>query len=352
MLNRINLIRAISCVLIAVFHTAEFLNANATSTRIPFTLASPGFHLFLLISGVVLVYTTRPDDTPFALIAKRVTRLAPLYWLMTLVAIGLASWRGWILPFADLSLESIAKSFLFLPHEDLNGQLRPILFVGWTLNYLIIFYFLFALSQLAPKGIRPLAVVAALLAVMGIGALLPDASARAFYSRPILLEFATGVLLGSALHHARVVEWIKRTPMTPLLVIGLIGMFAVKFLGLTGATEVLAYCLTGAMVVVAAAGQDMHGAPIKNRAVVLAGALAYPILLVHPLIIPVLGAPVVARIGDDGVRAAIIAPSVLVASVIAAYVVHVALEKPINNALRRLLKLKRSPVSPATPSHS
>ena len=86
MLHSINTIRTLSCISIAIFHITEFVNASSDTITLPFT-AAPGFHLFLLISGFILVYITNPDDQPVPFMMKRAVRILPLYWLMTAVAI-------------------------------------------------------------------------------------------------------------------------------------------------------------------------------------------------------------------------------------------------------------------------
>jgi exopolysaccharide production protein ExoZ len=346
MLNRINLIRAISCSLIVVFHTLEFLNANASGLHIPFVLAAPGFHLFLRLGGGGLELSTRPGDAPAGFRIRRLARLAPLYWIMTLVAIGLALWRPWTMPSADLSLESIAKSFLFLPHADASARLMPVLFVGWTLNYLVIFYLLFALSLFAPRKFQAPLVIGALLAVIAIGSLAPDNAAARFYSRPILLEFAAGVLIGHFLQSSRAAAWAKSQLLLPLLIVGVIGMFATRLAHLPDLLNTLAYCATGAVVVFALASQDLHGAPLKGVLPAHAGAISYAVLLVHPLLIPLIGAPLTALLPNEALRAAAMIPAVLLATFVAAHIAHKLVEKPINTALRAILKPNAMRLSP------
>ena len=71
MLHSINMLRTLSCYLIVTFHVTEFINANYDRLSITFDLAEPGFHLFLLISGVILILITKPDDPPQKFMLKR-----------------------------------------------------------------------------------------------------------------------------------------------------------------------------------------------------------------------------------------------------------------------------------------
>ncbi|MBU2606700.1 MAG: hypothetical protein KKC43_12510 [Alphaproteobacteria bacterium] len=88
----------------------------------------------------------------------------PLYWAATALAIAVAFVRPWLLPNADLSFAAIAKSFAFLPAPDLSGALQPVLFVGWTLNFEMMFYALFALTLFLPARHRTRRLIGALVA--------------------------------------------------------------------------------------------------------------------------------------------------------------------------------------------
>ena len=74
---------------------------------------------------------------------KRAVRILPLYWAMTAIVILLVAFRPWLFPKAELSIEHVVQSFLLLPYYDLRDRLHPILYVGWTLGYIMLFYLMF-----------------------------------------------------------------------------------------------------------------------------------------------------------------------------------------------------------------
>jgi exopolysaccharide production protein ExoZ len=66
---------------------------------------------------------------------------------------------------ADDSLANIAKSLFFIPYQDANGDILPLLGVGWTLNLEMFFYAVFALSLAISRRWAPISTCVALVAV-------------------------------------------------------------------------------------------------------------------------------------------------------------------------------------------
>ena len=81
MMIGVNLTRLMACTAIALQHILIYIDANVvTDTGIQhLNLAGPGFHIFLLVSGFILVLTTPPDARPAHFLIKRTARIIPLY---------------------------------------------------------------------------------------------------------------------------------------------------------------------------------------------------------------------------------------------------------------------------------
>jgi exopolysaccharide production protein ExoZ len=343
MLNSINTLRTLSCLSIAIFHITEFVNSNSDSVRLYFT-ASPGFHLFLLISGFILVHITTPNDRPVPFMMKRTVRIIPLYWAMTAVAILIVAFRPWLFPKADLSPEHILMSFLLLPYYDLHDRLHPILFVGWTLGYIILFYLMFSVSMLAKEKYRVALTIAMTIGLIVSAQWFPSPAFRNFYGDPILLEFASGCLIGLGLKQPIVIAFIKRTPMWPIAVAGIIGLLVAAWLHYSGWAKIATFAPPAALLVFACAGQDIFRTPLRNPIFKLGGQISYGIYLIHPIILPILGVAIFTRI-DDGVLGTILMfATVLPLSIALAYLSFRYFETPSNKWLRTALGLS----SPAT----
>src|SRR5690606_37224857 len=81
---------------------------------------------------------------------------------------------------------------------DPTGKVLPLVAVGWTLNYEMFFYLLFALGlRLGWPILAPVLIICALAAIGW--ALRPQAVIPHFYTASLLVEFAFGLLLSRAL---------------------------------------------------------------------------------------------------------------------------------------------------------
>jgi peptidoglycan/LPS O-acetylase OafA/YrhL len=151
-----------------------------------------GVDLFFVISGFIVCHVAAADPGQFML--KRIFRVVPLYWLCTIALFGLALALPQLMGATRGDAGELLKSLLFVPFVKSNGNVHPLLYLGWTLNYEMLFYGLFALAlAVAPR--RPHAVAVALLLVLfGIGrAVHFDNVPLRFWTAPIVIEFVFGI---------------------------------------------------------------------------------------------------------------------------------------------------------------
>lgn len=340
MLNSINMIRTFACLMIAVFHVTESANAHSTGLNLTFQLASPGFHLILLISGVVLAVTAKPDETPLAFFLARAIRIVPIYWLLTSATFLMALFKPWLFYQIDLSAPSVISSFLFLPHANLGGVIQPILFVGWTLNYVLLFYLLFAVSRFARDKLQIPITIGLLIAVIIGARFLPNETYRQFYSNPILLELAMGCVLGLILKNPDVARWAARTPMWPFALIGIAGLTIATLLNYDGIVNAVTFGLPGAFLVFACAAQDLYRKPLKLGILNEGGKISYGVYLIHPLLLPVLAVLIFSNFGHGWPAIIVLTAFLLILTVLFAWLSMKFLEVPMNLWLRKRLGLK------------
>jgi exopolysaccharide production protein ExoZ len=155
-----------------------------------------GVDLFFVISGFIMIATTSVKPlTPGKFFQLRVVRVVPLYWLCTALIIASAL-SGHSHHQLSLSPVAIAKSAFFIPYWSLDHPTRiwPMLIQGWTLNYEMFFYALFALS-LFLRRLRLEALTITLLALAAIGYSMGpfNSAALQVYTSPMLLEFTAGM---------------------------------------------------------------------------------------------------------------------------------------------------------------
>ena len=108
--------------------------------------------IFFVISGFIMVMTTmRRPITPAAFLQHRIIRVVPTYWILTSVATVLLMAGLHILGQGGVAPVQLLKSLAFVPDFTAEASMRlPVLFVGWTLNYEMMFYVLFALCLFVP----------------------------------------------------------------------------------------------------------------------------------------------------------------------------------------------------------
>jgi len=84
----------------------------------PVDLGAAGVDVFFIISGIVICYSTRPDETPYEFGVRRFIRVMPLYWVAT-AGIVWMTWYCWRdLPDLARLLKSIFLFPLFGPGVD------------------------------------------------------------------------------------------------------------------------------------------------------------------------------------------------------------------------------------------
>src|SRR5690606_28632535 len=113
--------------------------------------------------------------------AKRVIRVVPLYWLGTFGVFGVALLLPERLDNTTADAAGLLKSLLFIP--SLKGEsVQTLLFLGWTLNFEMFFYAVFALALTISHRHRLLIASGLLLALVLLGALLRfESVVLAFY---------------------------------------------------------------------------------------------------------------------------------------------------------------------------
>ena len=288
----IQFLRGIAAVGVLGFHAAGRAGGS-------FGVGAAGVDVFFVISGFIMwVVTCRKPPTPGQFLARRAERIIPLYWLVTLVTAAAAILAPAAFPAMRPTAAHVAQSLLFVPHRDATGLIAPLIVPGWTLNYEIFFYLLFAATLLAPARLRVWLVSGTLAVLVALRPLGDSANALwATYTDPILLEFAGGLWLGWAWSADRLPG---RGAAVLLMILGLAGLAATAVTGIdVSGARVLLWGLPAAALVTGAVSFERHGAVPRWRLLEEIGNASYSIYLVHGLAIsavlrlmrPVVAAP-------------------------------------------------------------
>jgi exopolysaccharide production protein ExoZ len=326
-LNNIQALRAAAALLVVFVHLDVFLKQIGYR---PF--GAGGVDLFFVISGFIMVYTTygRPVHAVDFLLS-RITRIVPIYWLITFAVFGVALLAPALVQGTTADPVQLLKSLVFVPFVKSSGAVQPVLFSGWTLNFEMFFYALFAVGlAFANRRLGIAAVVGSLAALVVAGAVLHPANVAAeFYTRPVILEFAGGMLLcllvqrrtSQAVSHAFHAVWIA---------VGMIALLAIVVLPdrLPDVSSVITTGIPAIACVAAAVLLNQSGVVTANRVLLLLGNASYSIYLTHPFVTQA-AQKLVVRSGLDPLKAIVMIPVTLALVCVLGVIVYHAVELPL-----------------------
>ena len=195
----IQYLRGIAAILVLIFHVSEVNHAS-------FFVGSAGVDIFLVISGFVMWITTYNKSLSFWQFAsRRIQRLVPLYWFVTLTTVILAIAKPQYFHGTAVGLTEVFKSLAFVPYYS-NNHNWPIVGQGWTLNIEMFFYFVFAIS-LRSRFLFRLCFPTLLLACLTLAGYFVRSSNAilASWSSNLLMELAGGLWVGFAYTNG----WLK-----------------------------------------------------------------------------------------------------------------------------------------------
>lgn len=296
----------------------------------PWVRGVAGVDLFFVISGFMMVLITNQTTRPLSFAVDRLTRVAPMYWMVTTIVL-LGAFFG-LFPRMVLEPGYILKSYLFIPAKSpASEDVLPLVAHGWTLNYEILFYAIFTAALLVPDRLRTgtLLLVLAGFVALGIAFDLNSLLLRE-WTKPILLEFAAGAFVGRL--------WRVSTPRSMswglVLVVSGAGMISlvpcsessirVIYFGIPSV-----FILCGALL--------LRGFVVNSRVFQILeniGNASYSIYLWHGLVISIF----VAMSESVGLRGGLGVTLATLVCLGVGYLIHVCIEKPMLSRTRALIK--------------
>lgn len=349
-LESIEFLRAVAVIFVVFSHIAHELTGllaeigtSFNDKRFP---GDFGVDLFFVISGFVMVYTcwdkfgTPSGVANFA--RRRIIRIVPLYWILTTLMIAVVivlpndvnsatdDWRQWI------------SSYLFIPYaRESDGMIRPVLGLGWSLQFEMFFYLIFCLSMFLPRRTGLLITISLLVALpVATLALDQDSTLVRFAGHPIIIEFAAGITLG--------IVYMKRYAIPDHLgmMLAIVGfallVLAPAYSPLVDNMRHIHYGIPATLIMSAAVlthyGQNLQVGRIFN----IGGEISYAVYLSHPFVIGL-----VALIFERAGLLETVPPLglvfsfgtiVMIGALFAGFTIHYWLDKPLTGTITKLWK--------------
>ncbi len=343
-IHSIQVLRALAAFMVAIHHVQADAAVVAARAGLSFMRSDllpwmAGVDIFFVVSGFIMVHASQDlfgrDGAARLFLKRRLARIVPLYWAMTTLFLL----AGLAVPAALNSgvpnLRQILGSYLFWPVVSTQGLVQPVYSLGWTLNYEMLFYALFAAGLMLPRR-WTLPAVAFVLALLVGAESLSDRQALpfGFWGQPIVLEFAAGMGLAVLRQKGLRLQGVVRIAVA-LAGVGLL-VIAAHLPGTDGAWSSVLWRGSAAVLLMLAAGCGRDGiAPLPPvRALAAVGDASYALYLVHPFVVRGMR-EVVLRLGLHS--PALYVALALIGSVVAALLLYRFFEKPATRLARRWL---------------
>lgn len=288
-LPTVQVLRGIAALMVAYYHASTQIPGFEAYLWPSFwpagsAVLAHGVDIFFVISGFIMLVSSRGMSAG-DFMARRIIRIVPLYWLFTLTLILVATARPELFKGTVVTAEAAIKSLAFIPYfsTSVPNQIWPLLVPGWTLNYEMMFYLIFAAALFVPLRYR-VALCTLAFAVLMAGRIAPayaDSAVLKFFAAPIQFEFVGGMVIG----HLYLSSWTLPRPACLLLILGGLLLLVSEALHPGqghAAALLLAYGLPSCLVVLGAVLLDKSHARVPRWSLPAAlGDASYSIYLSH-----------------------------------------------------------------------
>lgn len=296
-------------------------------TQAPYSFGTFGVDIFFILSGfVIAMLVSQRRETPLRFFVSRVARIVPLYWLFTIGVFLLATLHPSLVN-SDASFYNLLKSLLFIPYTSPKGVIEPILFVGWSLNYEMLFYALVTIA-IAITRYPLLWASIALIASYVIGLQLPGVPGS-FLGNERIVEFILGIAA------FKLTSGVVKLPKTAAISGAILAYASLAFLETTKAYMFFAVPSLIFVLCLLALEPWLHTK--RTALLVHLGDASYATYLTHPYIVGLFkrAAPVVfpsLTMSNPFMVLTVMAIALLVGSL-----VYIYIDKPSMGKMKRLL---------------
>ncbi|WP_240229620.1 acyltransferase family protein [Devosia lacusdianchii] len=359
-LDEITAARGIAASLVVIYHINAYANGAITAAFPPLHYGILAVDFFFALSGFILTHVYRDAWRSGAyrhagFMGKRFARVWPLHatTLLAVALIVLAGGRFGLTPEWQPTASSFVLNLLMLNAESLTPELawnQPAWSIGaeWF-AYLLFPLFLLTIDRLGNNALRALLCTLVFVACA-------VASMQIFHVDLLELTYQGGVLriipsflVGVALRYAfddlLARGWGTNGRLIDIgLTVGAAMLVIAGYLGLPN--EVFWPIIIAMLLLLALRGQSAHPTMLRSRTLVWLGDISYALYLVHaPVLMLIYGIGGKLLHANTTPALLTLGMAAFLASIVAAWLAHVVIERP---AQSWLVGLGRRRALPAT----
>lgn len=338
----VQILRGLAALVVMLQHDSVAMAERAYDSSLRFDCGQCGVDIFFAISGFVMVVVTAGIwgrlGTAEPFLVRRLIRVVPLYWLFTAFKVLLLLAVPALAISTVLTPWHVISSFLFIP----DGTLGPVVMVGWTLSFEMLFYVLFT-GALSLRVRQPALWLSGLLAALVIVGMFRTASWNESWAAswaaptklldPLLLEFVFGMLIGVAALNRRVLPFRLAIALAVLCIAALL---STQLLGNDArAIRLFVWGIPAALLLLTVVSLEdwLRSQPVQWLAVL--GAWSYSLYLSHGFVVDFAWVAAAKLHLAHGLLIYVIYAAAFCACIAAAGVIHRTIELPVTRALNR-----------------
>jgi exopolysaccharide production protein ExoZ len=287
-LNSIQYLRAVAAAVVVLSHSANSLVGH-TSHLINLEYGAYGVDIFFVVSGFIMYHTTfEMGIRPGTFFVKRLIRIFPLYFTLSTAMLAMVVLSPSSFHKESADVFAYCESVFFVPHwNPRSHDLEPIIGQGWTLNYEMFFYLLFAASLFVRHRLSGIAVLPMIGGLVTFGRLYPvEDPAFITYTSPLMLEFCLGIVVAASFMIPAKLS--LRWPVVLMVLLGAGTAYLYAFQAHSYGSEAVRPLFVGlpcALLVAALVAIERCGRLPNFAFLALVGDASYSLYLVHGFVL-------------------------------------------------------------------
>jgi peptidoglycan/LPS O-acetylase OafA/YrhL len=269
-IENLQILRAFAAINVVIYHVIGISTSYGFEpTQLVFLegWGANGVDIFFVLSGFVILHSQlQRKRSAWVFFKLRIIRIVPVYWFITLAAVLMYS----IIPSSSINSDapSITRVFesLFFLSEAISGE-YPVIGVGWTLEWEMFFYLIFALSLVFTQWNKSYLFIFLSLLFISL-----------ITSEYIIIEFLLGMFIAYVFNYFKIRHQLG-------LIIAIVGFiflfFSINQLESFNLHRLVKWGIPSFLIVLGLVYANQFSSPLLNYL----GEASYSIYLIHCLVI-------------------------------------------------------------------